>query len=396
MKDVISIYNKKRSYFRDSAFNNLKERIDVNKNKIDLGVVIPIYNEYPTFLDTLNSFEIAFAEIKNTGFSAQLYLVINNRASDLIEVKKNNYELLNYLNNYKSKIAIVVLDYTTASNELPEKTGVGLARKIGMDYALLDGCKFISCMDADTIVEKNYFLSILKFIKNNKKNVALTFFKHQNVELQNDEQQNKEQQNAIDYYEDYLLEHSNKIKECGSPFWPVALGPTIICSAEAYCACGGMNEKLAGEDFYFLQSLIKNSIQKYHNFLEPIDFVDTVVHPSGRLSNRVLFGTGTKILDIMQNGKSICGYSDKCYDVLAKLINVMKDSLKKENPVEYLQNRVRQYLSEVYDFLLEEHFFDIWNKNVRIYKNNLIKLETSFYVFFDGLKIIRMFHRIMQ
>jgi hypothetical protein len=54
----------------------------------------------------------------------------------------------------------------------------------------------------------------------------------------------------------------------------------MACRASAYVAAGGMNRRLAGEDFYFLQQVHKTS--------GVAALYGTTVHPSPRSSQRVL------------------------------------------------------------------------------------------------------------
>jgi hypothetical protein len=62
--------------------------------------------------------------------------------------------------------------------------------------------------------------------------------------------------------------------------------------SSAYQKQGGMNKRKAGEDFYFLQKIIKLG-----NFTE---LNRVVVFPASRPSTRVPFGTGKAILDLLQ------------------------------------------------------------------------------------------------
>ena len=83
----------------------------------------------------------------------------------------------------------------------------------------------------------------------------------------------------------------------------MALGPTLVSSNYAYCAVNGMNLKVAGEDFYFLQSLIKLKIAEGKNF--ETRMLSTSVFPSSRISNRVLFGTGSRINELVEEAKKV-------------------------------------------------------------------------------------------
>jgi glycosyltransferase involved in cell wall biosynthesis len=345
-----------------------------------ISIVIPSCNEYPTIKATLDSLVTSVKNIDSKLFT--VIVVVNNRCSASPEVIENNKKTLNFLECYEK------MDVKSLSliNTVPEKEGVGYARKYGMDYALRGGSSVISCMDADTIVSENYLSELFTFYEKVQKNprkygLALTQFTHQKTE-------NAELQEAIDAYEKYMKDHSEKLKLAGTPFFPVALGPTLVCSADMYAASGGMPKKLSGEDFYFLQSCIKTSLQQKREIV----FLDSVVYPEPRLSDRVLFGTGPKLKGVLTGQDSIAFHKNSSYKMIGDFINFIEDWIKKENLIENLSNQVFNTFPTLWYFLESESFFSLW---FSIYENNKKskqKLITSFYTWFDGLKIIRLIH----
>ena len=203
---------------------------------------------------------------KNFGFnllsSGKLYRYV---AYKLIKDKKKITNKL-YLRKITKKITLKklksvqynftlgVVDATSSGFELPdEHAGVGLARKIGMDLVLphLSSTKsLIFCTDADTIVSKDYFEKVITYYNSMGSHASVVGFKHL-------ESNDKKQEDAIRQYETYLLTTAKKMRDAGSPYGYVAMGSTIVCTVEAYCAVGGMSRKKATEDFYFLQELAK-------------------------------------------------------------------------------------------------------------------------------------------
>jgi hypothetical protein len=70
----------------------------------------------------------------------------------------------------------------------------------------------------------------------------------------------------------------------------------MAVKSDAYQKQGGMSKRKAGEDFYFLQKIIKLG-----------DFTNlntTTVYPSSRMSHRVPFGTGRAITEFMKQPES--------------------------------------------------------------------------------------------
>ncbi|MCR4940321.1 MAG: glycosyltransferase family 2 protein [Treponemataceae bacterium] len=378
MKDSAKKYFLKKSLYQPEDCSDVISCLSRNSEP-PVAVVIPVKNEFPGIKDTLSSLS------DSAGLSGinklHVVCVVNCYASDSSDVKENNSEMISFLASCAYKgLYVSLIDRSSAGNELPEKEGVGLARKYGMDYALACGAELIACMDADTIVGKSYVSSLLAFTKNHGKRLfALLPFRHQKAA-------SEKLQAAIDSYEEYMLLHSKKLRETGSPYWAPVLGPSLVATADGYVACGGMNKRAFGEDFYFLQSLEKLEIAsgffiKKEGFYEYSPcFLDAEVYPSARISDRVLFGTGPKVKELSEMEKIDCPvFPDDFYRVAKEFIE------KKES----CQN-------ELAGFINKENFFSIWN---RICTNNPYdeeKREIAFHIWFDGLKIIRAFHSLQK
>ena len=69
------------------------------------------------------------------------------------------------------------------------------------------------------------------------------------------------------------------------------LGSAIAVRAKACRAVGGFDQQRAGEDFYFLQKLVKYGCLALYNPCK--------VYPSSRVSDRVPFGTGPAVAAFM-------------------------------------------------------------------------------------------------
>jgi glycosyltransferase involved in cell wall biosynthesis len=365
-----------------------------------ISVVIPLYDEYPGIIKTLDSLEesLRHAEVLNAKFSRVCAVcVVNNRAGDSDAAKANNRETLKVLREYGGTLDMCVIDAASAGREIPEGQGAGFARKIGMDYAAVscaaDGA-VIACMDGDTLVSQNYIAALAQFAAS-KKLAALTEFSHQKADTPQAEK-------AVRAYEDFLRDHSRRLAGCGTPFYHIALGPTIVCSAQAYCQAGGMNTRQAGEDFYFLQELTKICLGKN----QTIDTLDCAVYPQSRISRRVPFGTGQKIAELTSGVRdrnppgTALGYPPFVYDQIAFFIAKMTETAHNGAPVDAREFSAAR--PALYGFLLNENFFAVWEK---ILKNTAGAANLSaehrarrrvcaFHTWFDGLKIIRLIHRL--
>ena len=182
--------------------------------------------------------------------------------------------------------------------DLPKKNaGVGLARKIGMDEAVRrfeaigNRRGIMACFDADCTCTNNYLLAIQQFYtKNPHSNAALVYFEHPLSGELSDE----ETYRGILHYELHLRYLKNALQYTTHPFSYYTIGSCISVTSKAYQKQGGMNKRKAGEDFYFLQKIAA---------LGPLGEINSAtVYPSPRASDRVPFGTGKAINDLLVSG----------------------------------------------------------------------------------------------
>ncbi|MCK3684031.1 glycosyltransferase family 2 protein [Maribellus sp. YY47] len=249
---------------------------------LGIVVVIPCLRE-PAVLNTLRSLERCILP----EMAVEVLVLINHSevASEATQSfnQKTRTELDVWIGkNCKSKLSF----FAIGPVELRKKwAGAGLARKKGMDEALLrfnaigknDG--IIVSLDADTLVEPNYLVEIENHFRNNPKEVGATIsFSHQTENLESKQLQ------GIELYEKYLGYYKRALDYAGYPFSMFTVGSAFAVTAQAYVKRGGMNRRQAGEDFYFLQNLVQ--IGRVGEILT------TTVQPSARLSDRVPFGTG--------------------------------------------------------------------------------------------------------
>jgi len=168
---------------------------------------------------------------------------------------------------------------------LPDKGGVGLARRIGCDCAtrlILDGFvrdSLICNTDADAQLPENYFDAGRRDAVAKVVGVVYPFVhrwpEDQSLAL------------AAQLYELSLHYYVLGLRWAGSPFAFHTVGSTIAIDAPAYARVRGFPKRSGGEDFYLLNKLAK------------IGTVRCLVEPSvtlqARPSARVPFGTGPAI-----------------------------------------------------------------------------------------------------
>jgi len=378
---MINVKNKLfKKYFIKKSLHDLgvPHRLP-NKNKYDIAIVIPCYNEFHFIFDTLESINTQKTQKLST---CLVIIVINNFINDKHDIILNNQQTYDKLILQKYKFDFVAIDCFTSDNAFNNKNrGVGTARKVGMDFALQyfqNEMGVLCCLDADTIIDKNYLNVVYDHFCIKNFNACTVNFKHQTSA---DEKLNE----AIIKYEKILKETAYKIKQTGSPYGYVSLGSTIVCNAKSYISCGGMSSKQATEDFYFLQSLAKyTKIQSINEIL---------VFPSSRSENRVYLGTGFRINEYLQYNKfKNLNFNEESFVEIKNIISIVEKcyGLKFDN---FLQKAKLSLNMESYTFMIEKKIQNVWMK---FHENCSSKKQFMifFHQWFDALMIIQLLKKL--
>jgi len=165
-----------------------------------------------------------------------------------------------------------------------KQLGVGWARKVVMDAVMEDAGPegIIITLDGDTTFNQGYFSSIQENFKSTPNAVGLSVpYYHK---LSGSEAEDR----AILRYEIYMRNYVINLWRIKNPYHFTALGSAMAIPLSSYKAIGGMTPKKSGEDFYFLQKLIK--------YGKLMTWNDEKVYPAARFSDRVFFGTGPAMI----------------------------------------------------------------------------------------------------
>jgi hypothetical protein len=183
--------------------------------------------------------------------------------------------------------SLVLIDRAATGDFLPEGQGVGLARKIGNDFALglsASGklaSSWIHNTDADAVLPGDYFDQIADA---GSAAAALYFFDHRY-----DQQENVAI--AARLYDISLRYYVLGLAWAGSPYAYQSMGSCLAIAPDAYAAVRGFPKKNAAEDFYVLNKLAKvGAISR---------LAGKPVLAEGRISERVPFGTGRAVGDLV-------------------------------------------------------------------------------------------------
>jgi hypothetical protein len=275
-----SAYLEKRALFPEL----IKEAPPENTGII---VVVPSFNE-PDITDLLDSLELC----EEPACRVEVIVIVNAPAGASAESLINNRKSILNTETWRQEhperfFNLFVIDVTS---EKPDGWGVGLARKTGMDEAVRrfnllnkpDG--IILNLDADCKVKSNYFTAVYNEMFDRKDRSACSIrFEHP---ISGNEFSEKVYR-SITLYELHLRYYFQGLAYAGFPYVHHTVGSAIAVKALTYVKAGGMNRRIAGEDFYFIQKLVPAGGFFNLNL--------TTVFPSPRSSSRVPFGTGIAI-----------------------------------------------------------------------------------------------------
>lgn len=334
---------------------------------LEISIVLPACNEK----DIIKAIQ-SLANCIEPDYKVELIIVINASQSSSELIKHQNLityqEIIDFKKDYNGFLSI----YPILFNDLNAKhAGVGLARKIGMDEAIRrfhdinnsDGV--IVCFDADCVVLPNYLIEIEKAFKNSKLAAASIYFEHP---IEGNEYPSEIYQ-AIINYELHLRVYKNAIQWANLPYGMHTVGSSMAVRVLNYCQQGGMNKRKAGEDFYFLQKFIQNTKFEEIN--------STTVLPSPRISDRVPFGTGKAIGEIIERHQSnFYTYSLRSFQLLKEL----------SNSVSLLYDEI-ELIKNLNPILLNFYGTDVWVRKLEEIKRESASKLTfikRFYQWFDA------------
>lgn len=266
---------------------------DDPRSNTGIIVVIPCYDDDFIF-KTLDSLEQA----QQPPCHVEVIVVVNSAEDTQDAIVEKNRHIYDSLREKCSQYSHFQLRPHIVEKVPHKIAGVGNARKIGMDeavwrFASIDNPRgIIVSLDADCLVDKEYFTLIYKMFSFGKKKTNACTLQFQHNFDKN--QYSEIEINACRRYEMYLRYFRLAQKVAGIPNCLHTIGSCFAVIAEAYAKMGGMSRRQAGEDFYFLQKL---ALQSY------VDGVaKPIVFPAPSISTRVPFGTGQAVKKIVEQG----------------------------------------------------------------------------------------------
>ncbi len=349
--------------------------------ELGIIVVIPCFNE-PDLISSLNS----LYNCTETKKDVEVIIVVNSSENNSLEIIEQNNKTLSEAaewikNNQREKLKFHLIH----SPNLPKKhSGVGLARKIGMDEAVrrfeLIGNKIgiIVGFDADSLCDKNYLAEIEIHFRNFPKTKAVSIHFEHPVSGNLDP---KIYQGIISY-ELHFRFYNQALRFADFPYAFHTIGSSFAVKSDIYQQQGGMNKRQAGEDFYFLQKIIPLG-----NYGE---IFSTKVIPSPRSSDRVPFGTGRAIGDYLKYGKSeLLTYNPKTFSDLKEFFQAIPslyqiDEYGLKTILSNLPKSVREYLEKIR--------FETNMDEIQVNSSTLDSFIKRFFRWFNGLQVLKFVH----
>lgn len=309
-------------------------------------------------------------------------VVINNSLDADPKVRHQNQQDLVRLEEYAqdTKLNLAWIDAASSGLEVPSPVaGVGFVRKLGMDAALeyinWAESPLLACLDADTLVDETYLEALARHFGRSSLGAAVLPFQHQPTP-------DPILQEAIDLYEIFLRSYVFGLRLAASPYAFHSIGSAMACQALAYVRCGGMNSRKAGEDFYFLQKIAKTDGVE--------QLTGTCVFPEARVSQRVPFGTGRSLSQILQKElRGVQIYPVEAFKVLSNWLSLVQNKPHQDAAVLLTEAGGVSTVLEAY--LNQLGWSQVWTNLQRNYSNKE-QLLSSFHVWFDGFKTLRLIH----
>lgn len=378
----------------------LEKRADLDRwkiqgnytNHIDTVVVVPCLAERANLPKTLTS--IAACDPERLRRTVVL-CVVNNRAPEhaVVEDIQDNQALLHDLRAlaagrdaellpYKnvSALRLAYIDASSPNAELPKKDGVGLARKIGLDWGVRilaeasSSTRLLCSLDADTTVAPNYLNSVRDAFNHERAWAGVVYFEHPLPDA-------PAQRRAIVGYESFLRCHVHGLRLAGSPYAFHTVGSTMVCTPEAYVAVAGMNRRQAAEDFYFLQQLAKTG--------ELRSIATTTVYPSARPSHRVPFGTGRRVRQTLESADdALSTYAPDSYEVVRACLQLVTLA---DADTEEVYNYVKNRDDTLSDFLKTQDIDSAWPR-MRQSATSDQQRRRQFHTWFDAFRTLKLMH----
>ena len=301
---------------------------------LNIIVMIPCYDDEFVF-ETLLSLETANPIVSKT----EVIVVVNSGETTPVEIIERNRTIYNRLQQQANSACYTHFQLLPLWIEgtVKKKAGVGFARKLGMDEAVRRFAAIgrpqglIVSLDADTLVAPNYLSVVEKAYKDTSTHCFTFQFQH----LFDPDRYSDDEIRACKLYEIYLRYFRLSLKILNVPYAIHTIGSCFAVRAETYTKLGGMPVRQAGEDFYFLQKAVK---------MHPVcEINERIVFPAPRVSERVPFGTGASVRNIVAAQGKYFVYNFELFRLLKKFYDLFP-AFERNEIQELIPKEIKDYI----------------------------------------------------
>lgn len=360
-------------------------------------LIIPAYNESHQFVNALLS------KLDSAKWEHTLIIIIVNQPDDDKDIAPNarfweeiqkqyprntlNKQVHSSIQERAFKLdhkdscsTIILLDFFTENRRLDRKKGVGLARKIGCDLACFLAQQktlvtdWLHTSDADTSLPDNYFKQTSTHIQEDT-SAAIYDFAHLG-EANKITESTQLYEESINYYVDGL-------RYANSPYAYHTLGSCIAIRIRPYTVVRGFTKRAGGEDFYCLNKLAKvGTIQQLKG--------DKLIIAT-RPSDRVPFGTGPAVKQILEKGESqttLLSYNPQVFFELKNLLLSFEDLFNYKHDTDAW---LTQQSKETRNALQHLHINQLFD-HIMLQINDRQLCINHIHQWFDAFKTLRFIH----
>lgn len=354
-------------------------------------LVIPAYDESPELLRALSRWH---------GSGGILLILVLNRPDSDPDITRNNalrdaikrhppahQSLAHGLPLYRlsDSVDCFCYDMESINGPSPAAQGVGLARKIGCDIALLwqhqgaISSDWICCSDADAVLPKDYFSRLDQAANSG---AAVFPFAHRPGI-------SKDISEATALYELRLHHYVLGLNYAQSPYAYHTLGSCIAVKRQHYARVRGYPKRSGGEDFYLLNKLSK---------VGPISRLDgECIAIASRRSHRVPFGTGPAIEKIIDENDHRIFYHPECFESLRAFLAVvptLRESALEELTPLLISEGLTPNLALLTSQTLEKMNISKAIAHCLQHGKDERKFVSQFNQWFDGFRTLKFIHAI--
>jgi hypothetical protein len=293
-----------------------------------------------------------------------------------------------YFAQVSETLGLYILDRCSAGQAIPAKQGVGLARKLGMDFGLKliaqqrenggEPVAWLHSSDADVVLPQDYFN--VPAPENATSAIIYPFEHHAE----------KDYEQSMALYDLSLRYYVDQLKWAGSPYAFHTIGSLIAVTPLAYAQVRGMPKRSGAEDFYLLNKLAKVG--------RVLSLECPIINISGRPSHRVPFGTGPALVKLQEMADPLLTYTfyhPEIFSTLKQLLVIVSEAEQPIASAEVLFHQLRDKMpSESAEYVIsalrvlkvEKQFEHLSQKNTQA------QFVQDFHIWFDAFITLRFIH----